>query len=47
MRSKKDDRLVFVYNIYLEQMAVDAVNSTVPLPVTAGIIQVNGRMSTQ
>lgn len=41
---------VFVYNVYLEQVAVDAVTASTPLfpmPVTAGIIQVNGRTSTQ
>lgn len=41
---------VFVYNVYLEQVVVDAVTASTPLfpmPVTAGIIQVNGRTSTQ
>lgn len=38
---------VFVYNVYLEQVVVDASTPLFPMPVTAGIIQVNGRTSTQ
>lgn len=33
---------VYIYNVYLEQVAVDAVTASTPLfsmPVTAGIIQ--------